>query len=171
MGLKSTQALGCESWTWNSTMSWGEVKVSSSIGSHTIPHVESSGGGGRSKIPLLTILPSWVVDISFKDDVTVILFLSVSFMANKIQSALKSIHEKHFKLLKALYLKINLNVKKYKTWTFLKLLKFGGWINCCYESSPPLKNNKALLYKKKFLWLKCQFFVCRITLENQMSQM
>jgi len=86
------------------------------------------GGGVSTTFPLLTTLPSWVVDISLKDDVTVILFLSVSFMANKIQSANKSIHEKHFMLLKALYFKINLNVKKYKNVNLSEAAKIRGLI-------------------------------------------
>ncbi len=52
------------------------------------PAVERGGGRGANVLtppPLThhsTLCPSWSVDISFKDDVTVILFFSVIFMAS-----------------------------------------------------------------------------------------
>ncbi len=42
---------------------------------------EGVGAGGVTPLPLITtLIPSCSVDISFKDDVTVILLLAVSFM-------------------------------------------------------------------------------------------
>ncbi len=57
--------------------------------------------GGSNVSPLTTILfelfPSWSLDISFKDDVTVILLLAVSFMASLIHTICNSAAPVHKK--------------------------------------------------------------------------
>ncbi len=44
-------------------------------------------------------------------------------------------------------------------WTFPKLPKFGGWLNCSYESSAPLKIMESLTLQKSFY---CSMLVFRV---------